>query len=67
MEIGRMLPVCEAKNVDPEAISHCNLEGHCGFQKAGYRPYVVKVHTKGINKILLYSTGELYSVSCDKA
>uniref|UniRef100_A0A3Q1N2D0 NudC domain-containing protein 1 n=1 Tax=Bos taurus TaxID=9913 RepID=A0A3Q1N2D0_BOVIN len=51
MEIGRMLPVCEAKNVDPEAISHCNLEGHCGFQKAGYRPYIVKVHTKGIISI----------------
>ena len=51
MEIGRMLPVCEAKNVDPEAISHCNLEGHCGFQNAGYRPYVVKEHTKGIISI----------------
>ena len=51
MEIGRVLPVCEAKNVDPKAISHCNLEGHCGFQKAGYRPYMVKVYIKGIISI----------------
>ena len=46
-----MLPVCEAKNVDPKAISHCNLEGHSGFQKAGYRPYMVKVHIKVVISI----------------
>ena len=32
MEIGRMLPVCEAKNVDPEASATVTLRGIVDFK-----------------------------------
>ena len=49
MEIGRMLPVCGAKNVDLKPSATVTLRGTVDFKKQDTSP--VKVHIKGIISI----------------